>query len=583
MNKKNIFSIMIILAFIGTPFFVSNQKLVSTNEMSKNSIQKINLSTIQSSSSNFDNSYNSYTKAENKYQLTQESPTYSYPNTSTVIKLNATSYNPGDTALINITSNKAGLNGSLSWNLQNPLQEMFFSFKNEATNVVFSDPDFSSAPLLKDWENNASNGFKSVTASESLNALVLQSDTNITGSSTNIISIVNYNNSNQILDGNYRFSFDRQTVGDMGLLILNAWNGTSYNQYNVSSSASKLTFSQDNITIGKTNGQKAQLFFSNYNSNSTWYLSNFRIFYSYSNVFYQMTGASEKLTGTISEIYQDHAINVQNKVSIKYSASYFDTENFTYANFTIRLPIHSVYLGNWKFSLTYEPYGFDSENNLIPIATNPVTYNIPINITDSLIFQPEKTFVKRGFNDTLGTPIFEDETNQTNIFSPTDEITVLGKIVTKSTNETYSGTYFSSIKGYLESNASDSNLKSFSFGSTSSQLYHFDNTSSNSIATGNFTQANLPDLDKIWGITYSIPERGLYGNISNTLEISFPSSLTFDDSVTPLASQDAAYSYFLNKNQIKFNTVLVSDTLPFDRVWFITEFLEGSFTVNTTV
>ncbi len=68
----------------------------------------------------------------------------------------------------------------------------------------------------------------------------------------------------------------------------------------------------------------------------------------------------------------------------------------------------------------------------------------------------------------------------------------------------------------------------------------------------------------------------------NTLIINFPNTLAFDELVTPDAGDNAQFRLDLGVIESKFKTEMISKTLPFDRVYYITEFLEGEFTVNTT-
>ena len=587
MRKSKVLTLVVFGALLGASFLSLNADIpsITTTEGKQNPVIT-NIDQLSNLAGNV-NELDKEKVLTNRYQTTPESPTYEYPNQSTTIKLNSSIYKPGETAAVNITSDVNGLNGTLNWDLTNPLGEQYFGFTNDLTRVVFEDPNFNDAPMIKDWTNgtldNKSLGFQGFSSLESENRLKLEAKTNLTASVDIIESRITYNGSVPISTGIYRFSFNYYTTGDKVPLMVYIWNGTQYQKFEAPAGGTSLA--QKSFSVGYLNisylSSDSQIFLNTSNANTTWYLDNFDLNYDFPEVALKLTGATETKQGTIIETYEDQNVGIQNNVSVSYVSSYSREESTSYANFTIKLPDKLVYLGNWRFSLSFQPYRLTTEENPEPISTPRIEYKIPLNITDKIVFQSDQRFMQRGFNDTDSSYFYENETNQPKIFSPGDRITEIGQLMYTSNNESFEGVPYSNVNGYVFSNASGTNLKDYTWGEGLSIIQNY-NLDGKSIADGNFSLIDIENVTKTWGINYMIPLRGLYGNISNTLVVNFPNSLTFDDQVTPNAGDDAQYKYDLGIVESKFKTEIISETLPFDRVYYITEFLEGEFTVNTT-
>ncbi|MHA2277646.1 MAG: hypothetical protein ACXAC2_17840, partial [Candidatus Kariarchaeaceae archaeon] len=362
--------------------------------------------------------------------------------------------------------------------------------------------------------------------------------------------------------------------------------GTQYIGYELRSSGSSVNFpeSEDEktIRIGTPVVGKPQIFFNMTEANTTYYLDNFDLKYAIPEIEYKMTGTPEKQKGTILQTYEHEGVGTQTNVSMNYEASWHSSllNNFAYANFTIDLPKKLAYLGNWRFSLSIQPKQLNIDNELID-AGSRFDLHIPINVTDTIQFNSNFKYVQRGYNDTLDAPIYEEETSFSNLYSPGDQIIQIGELFYETTQESFESLPYANIDGHVLSDASESNIEDLAWGAGTSSLQRFDENGQ-TIKEGNFSQINLQNSSKSWAVTYEIPLRGLYGNVSNRLFVRFPTSIEFDEFMTPNANTDAFFEFDLGKFQVKYLTEIIEEVLPFDRVYYITEFLEGNFKVNTT-
>ena len=183
-----------------------------------------------------------------------------------------------------------------------------------------------------------------------------------------------------------------------------------------------------------------------------------------------------------------------------------------------------------------------------------------------------------------GSAVYVDETNVTSVFSPSDQIVYVGQLFTNvtKTNDTLDGSYFSDISGVLDSNTTIVNTGTYAWNNASFSRYNpgvpnsFQNTTLYNL---------LPNTLKnnyTWVIQTSIPTRGIYGQVNQTLQLSFPTALTNYTSTT-------GQSYFTTANNnvtlnpaiVKFNVNVTNYNIPFNRTWIITEYMEGNFSVNT--
>ncbi|MHA1989947.1 MAG: hypothetical protein ACW981_00290 [Candidatus Hodarchaeales archaeon] len=587
MKKSKLFALTIFYALLGASFLTISAGIITTTNTEDvkdpNVLNAYNLEVLTEGIK--ENEF--HEPLSTRFQITQDTPVYNYPNTSTSIELNASSYKPGETAMINITSDAVGLNGTLKWNLTSPNGISFFDFNNDLTRVAFEDPTFENDTVIFDWENDTLNGFSVINVEQSERLLRLNPRINISAAG-NPESKLNYSPENALLEGFYEFSFNYYSTNDPDRLNIYFWNGTQYIGYELKSHGSLAnihTFpdSEDEkqIRIGAPVNDKPQIFFNMTKANTTYYLDNFNLKYSFPEIENVMVGSPEIQKGTLLQTYEYEDVEVQTNVSVSYQASWRGTvlDNFAYANFTVDLPKDLVYLGNWRFSLSYQPQELDIDNNQVNVGSR-IDLHIPINITDTIQFNSNFKYVQRGYNDTLNAPIYQNETSFSNFYSPGDQIVQIGELFYETTMESFESLPYTNVNGYVLSNASESNIEDYTW-TSSSNLQRFDKNGV-TIKEGNFSQIDIPNPSKSWGVNYQIPIRGLYGNVTNTLFVTFPTSIEFDEFLTPNANIGAVYELDLGKFQVKFLTEIIDEVLPFDRVYYITEFLEGNFKVNTT-
>ena len=122
--------------------------------------------------------------------------------------------------------------------------------------------------------------------------------------------------------------------------------------------------------------------------------------------------------------------------------------------------------------------------------------------------------MNRGFNSTTGLPIYVNETNDVSVYSAGDNISLLGPLAYASTNNiSFNSQYYGQIaaNGYMLSNASQSNLKNFIWGNTTSitpSSVKIFNNNGKTVADCNFTTL-VPNVNTTWGVDYGIPMRGI--------------------------------------------------------------------------
>lgn len=530
--------------------------------------------------------HQSFTQSQKVLQE-DEQPTYEY-KFDTEFTTNASEYRPGDLALVNSTASINGINGSVAWKLLTPLKEKVQDFGMDASYVFFDDPNFQNSSV-SDWNNNTANPFDAVTiqkasASNALN-LTTTDDTSVSVVESNI-----YDDINGTFDLSFYYSVPAGSDGKNNLTF-SYFNGTQWVTENVTLPTAFNTqfanqFKLENIRIdSKANPSEPTLRFNLTHSKAQWLIRPLSI--SYAEPEIDLSDGETK-TGTLEQIWvHGTSLGAQNHyrelVPVTYNISSPTTAAANaWANFEIPLPSQHVYLGDWLFDLMVTPVDQDGDE------LTAMHYFVPIRVTQDIEFNVEKLFVLRGLNATTDEPMFEEENGQ-KVFSPTDNITLVGSLQTNTTNEWLNAAYFSTLDGNILANSTGKSNIDLLWGNGTddelgkeSQLVGL-NQEGETIAHGNGTSFNNTALyaNTTWFLNYRIPNRGLFGEVDLELVLSFPSEVTTTGSNNNTYSEDYNISVSLDPITVQFLLNISEQNMPFDRTWVITEFMEGNFEVQT--
>ncbi len=183
---------------------------------------------------------------------------------------------------------------------------------------------------------------------------------------------------------------------------------------------------------------------------------------------------------------------------------------------------------------------------------------------------------------TPNTPIYKDETNTTSVFSPTDKVVYVGQLFTNvtKTRDNLDSSYFTSVTGELNSNTTIMGTEHYSWNTAGFSSYYKNDTTEMK-AIGSLLPNSLKN-NYTWAIQNTIPERGIYGQVNQSLDLTFQTGLTEYNATN-------GQVYFTNKNTtvnlnpatVKFDLNVTSYNIPASRTYFLTEFMQGNFSVNT--
>ncbi|MHA2363683.1 MAG: hypothetical protein ACXAC7_06980 [Candidatus Hodarchaeales archaeon] len=508
-------------------------------------------------------------------QQEDESPSYSYAF-DTKFKTNSSRYYPGESVVINSTSSSNGFNGTATFSLTTPLDEDVFAFERDASRVFFDDPAFENESV-SDWENHTTNAFANIE--------VESGRLNLTTNTDSSIAIASYNKYLDIVGSfDITLNYAIQETDEKSNLTFSHWNGTNYESLNLTIpedyGITNYQLVSEKITINNTVDAPNGLFFFNLTgSEAKWLLKPLLLSYSIDRL--DLTTGEE---GSIDQIWVHGVpgeILSRENLSISYNVSTTVGEMAAFTHFEIQLPENNLYLGDWLFKLVIIP--IDQSENELP----RIDYIIPIRVTDNITFSPVRQFLLRGTNSTTNFPIYEDETNITTIYSPGDNITLIGQISSNSTGTLFNSEYFSDLNGELLSNTTGTANLELLWGNSTDELGAESSLRSNNPLAQDLAHGNFSDLsDELktntsWLVNYRIPKRGIYGSAAQELILSFPSFITINASNNVIYGDDFDLVIDLNPITIKFIVNITSETLPFNRDWIITEFMEGEISLKS--
>lgn len=492
---------------------------------------------------------------------------------STQAKTNKSEYRPGDVVEINTTSNsQLGINGSVSWSLKSPLNENAVSFSNDASSVFFDDPELKNNSVI-DWNNV---NFADVSTFQLIQEVWL----NITTADATKNASLSYNRYNDI-EGKFDLSFEyKMDFSDNNAnLTFSYWNGSQWNSVELQNKTTPTLFSLTGIFLNSKT-MPSSLFKFNLNmSKASWNIKALKILYDYDNIqLLDKNGLPDQTEKSdVLENIWVHGPQSQFRDIISVNYHVLSSSSNSYANFVFSLPDNNLYFGDWQFTIIVNPFN-DSSTNL-----PSHNFVIPVRITEDLFFNVSKEYVYRGINSTTNNPIFNDETGITNVFSPTDNISLVGKLASVN-DQSLDDAYFTNVTGYVLLNSTgvanldlvwgkqaDSSLVGFNGGNSI-----YDTVIKNKLPSG-------INNSQYWLMNYNVPNRGLYGDVNRSLFLTFPSLIKFNDTNNQTISDDYVLKVPLDPIKVKFdlNVSTTLDNLPFDRTWYLTEVMEGSFSVNT--
>ena len=555
--------------------FIFLLALVATSILAVNAGQTVLTSyeyksTIVSQVNNHDASLQSgqHNSVSTKLSTVNDQPQFAYTNYNTTFTTDQSEYKPGDSVNVTGTTDVRGINGTLSWSITSPLNEQVYSPTKSATNIFFNDPQFKDANTTfpVDWQKSTAG----------LDVNTTYGNLNITSSTPGVLSYDSYHD----IKGTFLFTFNylQNSTTVSNNMTLNYWNGTQVNQVWLNATNdlnTNVTFSQA-LTIDTTNPAHPlalNITIPSTSPTQRWIIFPMTISYAQPDVLVSDVANS----GALENVWI-HGSNQKQRDIIK--VNYFVQSGVTISNpevsFNFTLPQKQLYLGNWQLDVKVNPV--DQGNNSLGVSHD---FYIPILVKYDLYFDVAKQYVYRGTNTTDQSSIYVDETNKTSIFSPTDKIAYVGQIFTNVTNnrDNLDSSYFTDLNGFLNSNTTIKGTQNFNWTDTGFSSYYQNDT---------FQQDTLQNLLPIslknnytWIIQSTIPERGIYGQVDRALNITFGNTI-------PQVNASNGQNYFTNINAtinlapltVQFDLNVSSYNIPFNRIWFLTEFMEGNFSVN---
>jgi hypothetical protein len=553
---KKLVSFLFIANLIATMVFITtlgNMSLYNIEYNSNNSGLEINLN-----SASVDGHLSSI---PSKVSAVTAQRTIQYDNYNTTFTTDKTEYKPGDQVNVQATTDVRGFNGSMDWTIKNPINELVFSPTKSATDIFFDDPSFSNDSTLIDWNNN--DGF------------ILNAENNyINITSTTVTQKQLVYNKYSDIKGNFlvEFNYKTNSTADNGNMTLTYWNGSSYNNFFLNITNNNIVTFEKSMFIDTTNASINSLFFT-LSSVSNWIIYPFTI--SYDEKVIDFSDGNSK-SGTLQNVWIHGKTNSQRDViSVNYFIHSSISIEKSVVTFNFTLPSTQVYMGEWQLKIQVNPV---SESNF-PLTTTHEFY-LPILVNYQLYFETSRQYIYRGQNITDSTSIYKDETNSTSVYSPSDKLVFVGKLFTNiSTLDELDSFYFKDLTGMLQSNTTINGINQFNWNETGIAGYSMNN----SILSESIYKV-LPENLKnnyTWLIEFTVPERGIYGKVDQNLQLFFDSFIPVNASNGVVYSNPFNTTINLNPINVKFGVNVSSSNIPFDRTWFLTEFMEGNFSVNT--
>lgn len=555
--RKKLVSLLLISALVATSVFMMNSSslALTSYEYKSNSVSQVNHASTQSSDQ---------LNSVSKLSAVSQERTVSYPNLQSTFTSNQSEYQPGQAVTITGDTSNAGLNGSLTWSLVTPMNEQVFSTNKSAGSIFFSDPLLQVNTSVNDWVAQGSapapvvnNGLLNLTA-------------------TSGPAKFSYANAYKDIKGTFDFQFKyfRNSTLDNNNMTVSYFNGTNFQSFNLNATTSNSVVSvTQTLTLDTTNSSVL------YPLNITLLGTTDFVFYpisvNYDLPSVDLTDGNPVHSGTLENVWVHGSSNKQRDII---DMNYYINNSVSFSNstlsFNFTLPTSQLYMGEWQFNLIVTPV--DSNNNKLVDHV----FIVPLLVKYNVYFDLQRQFIYRGVNETDSTSIYKDETNSTTVYSPSDKIVFVGQLFTNVTGrENLDSNYFNTLNGSLVSQTFVKGTQSYNW--TDNQFTSFSDP--NEFQTTGFNTTLLPGTlqnNYTWIIGTTIPNRGIYSQVNETLNLNFKSDIT-----TTVNNETFSADYLDQVNlrpiNVKFDLNVTSYEIPFTRTYFITEFFEGNFTVNT--
>lgn len=554
---KKVVSLIFIIALVATSIFIINSTGFATAsyEYTSNSVSQVNQASTQSS--------NHLSKVSSTASTVDQARQITYPAYNANFTTDKSEYKPGNNVSVTGTSSIRGINGSLSLSLTTPMAEQVFSSSKSANNVFFDDPSLANTSV-NDWLYTGSNGPNGY--NKTVGYL------NVTTGTTDSL----YYNHYRDIRGTFevKFTFYRNSTVDNNNMTLSYYDGNSINSFNINATSSNILYTFDQVfTIDTTNLSVIPLNITLLGP-SRFIINAISITYKNPNIDFS-DGVPH--SGTVENIWIHGSSNKQRDlIAVDYFVN--SSTSTTAVSFNFTLPDKQLYIGEWQFTIIVTPIN-DQGSQL----QSSNVFIIPLLVKYDVYFQLQRQYIYRGINGnlTVDNSIYKDETNTTTVYSPGDNIIFVGQLYTNVTGrENLDSNYFSTLTGTLNSSTFIKGTQPFLFNDTDFSSFSKPDFYS---ATG-FNTSQLPTQlqnNYTWFITSRIPERGIYGMINQSLNLLFKSEINITASNLAQYSHDYSLLTKLNSINVKFDLNVSTYQIPFLRTYFLTEFVEGNFTVNT--
>ncbi len=263
-------------------------------------------------------------------------------------------------------------------------------------------------------------------------------------------------------------------------------------------------------------------------------------------------------------------------------------------NFTLTLPKEQVYYGPHSLDIIYYPNVTSQQETKTRVVLSHLIY-----IEDTFRFEPLKYYALRGtveysYNDTqqnqtvtINQVFFEEEPER--IFSPGDNITIIGLLVPESAEKLFNKTAALDTSFYkLENGFAKFEWQgvtgNITWGENGDSILRTYSSSAKDIAHGNFTVAYplLTNYTKFIALNFVIPSRGIFGTVNSTLFFDFKTTLSpaghrFNDTVT---IKPYTVNITLATLDVKFRVNITQSLIPTQNHFVPLQSIDGTFTVD---
>ncbi len=414
---------------------------------------------------------------------------------------------------------------------------------------------------------------------------------------------------NSTANGTYTGYFDDVTISiaPPSALEFQYYNGTNWvNLTGFQTTTHKWNRFQATIRLNSTtspaNGTIFALVLPDESTNPndptvSWLLDNFT-FVKITPPIGRLSAATEVVRGSVNATRIFHVDNqVKNETLVSFYEYLFteiEGKPTVSVNITLTLPREQVYYGPHALDVIFYPNITGQE-----VVTSPVVLSHLVYIVDEFRFEPLKYYALRGsvdftYNDTqtnqnitIQQVFYEEEPEK--LFSPGDNVTIIGFIIPKSPEKLFNKTtaldtsFYQLKDGYAKFDWQGV-TENITWGTNGDSILRIFSPTAKDIAHGNFSVAfpQLSNYTKFVAMNFVIPSRGIFGSVNSTLFFDFKTTLSpnghgFNKSVT---ITPYTVNISMPELEVKFRLNVTQSLVPSTSRFVPLQSIDGTFTIN---